>query len=108
MLARGSTSAILAATVSLESSTIDPSEGDPAISPYDPQIDPWFNSKVASERPDLRGLSLAEVTAVETAAGHAIRIIAEDDRVFAGTADYNGDRVNLVLRDGHVIRASMF
>ncbi|ROO88218.1 hypothetical protein EDD29_5881 [Actinocorallia herbida] len=78
------------------------------MSPYDPQSDPWFSSRAARDRPDLLGLSLTEVTALETAAGHVLRIIAEDDRVFAATADHNDARVNLVLRDGRVIRASMF
>lgn len=59
-------------------------------------------------RPDLIGLTLAEVEKRETVKGNKVRLVGEDGTCEAMTDDLRRDRVNVYLEDGHVVWAEVF
>jgi hypothetical protein len=69
---------------------------------------PPTTSRYARSREDLIGLSLSDARSAETAVGHDIRVLGESGVCADAHDDLDRSRVNVVLQDGKIIRASMY
>lgn len=54
------------------------------------------------------GLTVSEAEAYAAGQGYVVRVLGEDGQCFDATADQRGDRVNVVVEDGRVVRTKVF